>query len=199
MYSVKNLLYSPYELRVNKSQIWINKNVFLLKKEKKRKENKTKQKKTKEKKEEVISGTIFLVTVRHMTRVPLLSPLGESCTHRYISVFKKFFLLFNTRFFTLSLSHTLLSFSPTHFIKHLTYTLSNSHFLSEIMSTTSFEFNGANFVTNNIAAILDNDEVPKEFHLIQDFLGSQRANVRSDSTRVYFSLTGPHILEDGTL
>ena len=38
------------------------------------------------------------------------------------------------------------------------------------MSTTAFEFNGAKFVTNNYAAILDNDEAPKEFHLIQDFL-----------------------------
>ena len=38
------------------------------------------------------------------------------------------------------------------------------------MSTTAFEFDGAKFVTNNYAAILDNDEAPKEFHLIQDFL-----------------------------
>ncbi|XP_063939081.1 uncharacterized protein LOC135148329 [Daucus carota subsp. sativus] len=38
------------------------------------------------------------------------------------------------------------------------------------MSTTAFEFNGAKFVTNNYSAILDNDEAPKEFHLIQDFL-----------------------------
>ena len=43
MYSVKNLLYSPYELRVNKSQIWINKNLFLLRKEKKTKQNKRKK------------------------------------------------------------------------------------------------------------------------------------------------------------
>ncbi|XP_063939802.1 uncharacterized protein LOC135148489 [Daucus carota subsp. sativus] len=40
----------------------------------------------------------------------------------------------------------------------------------EIMSTTAFEYNGAKFVTNNYSAILDNDEAPKEFHLIQDFL-----------------------------
>ena len=91
--------------------------------------------------------------------------------HTDIYQFLKSFLLFITRFLpSLSLSQTLLSFSPTHFIKHLTYTLSNSHFLSEIMSTTAFEFNGAKFVTNNYAAILDNDEAPKEFHLIQDFL-----------------------------
>ena len=38
------------------------------------------------------------------------------------------------------------------------------------MSTTAFEYNGANFVTNYYSAILDNDEAPKEFHLIQDFL-----------------------------
>ncbi|XP_063946066.1 uncharacterized protein LOC135151512 [Daucus carota subsp. sativus] len=38
------------------------------------------------------------------------------------------------------------------------------------MSTTTFEFNGAKFLTNNYAAILDNDEAPKEFHLIQDVL-----------------------------
>ena len=38
------------------------------------------------------------------------------------------------------------------------------------MSTTAFEHDGAKFVTNNYAAILDNDEAPKEFHLIQDFL-----------------------------
>ncbi|XP_063941234.1 pollen-specific leucine-rich repeat extensin-like protein 1 [Daucus carota subsp. sativus] len=38
------------------------------------------------------------------------------------------------------------------------------------MSTTTFEFDGAKFVTNTYAAILDNDEAPKEFHLIQDFL-----------------------------
>ena len=38
------------------------------------------------------------------------------------------------------------------------------------MSTTAFEVDGAKFVTNNYAAILDNDEAPKEFHLIQDFL-----------------------------
>ena len=38
------------------------------------------------------------------------------------------------------------------------------------MSTKAFDFDGAKFVTNNYAAILDNDEAPKEFHLIQDFL-----------------------------
>ena len=41
---MKNLLYSPYELRVIRSQIWIT-NLFLLRKEKKRKEKKRKRKK----------------------------------------------------------------------------------------------------------------------------------------------------------
>ena len=38
------------------------------------------------------------------------------------------------------------------------------------MSTTAFEIDGAKFVINNYAAILDNAEAPSEFHLIQDFL-----------------------------
>ena len=38
------------------------------------------------------------------------------------------------------------------------------------MATTSFDFDGAKFVTTNYAAILNNDEAPTSFHLIQDFL-----------------------------
>ena len=38
------------------------------------------------------------------------------------------------------------------------------------MTTKAFEIDGAKFFTNNYAAILDNDEAPSEFHLIQDFL-----------------------------
>ena len=39
------------------------------------------------------------------------------------------------------------------------------------MSTKAFNFDGARFVTNNYAAILDNTEAPNEFHLIQYFFG----------------------------
>ncbi|KAL1811236.1 hypothetical protein ACET3Z_021301 [Daucus carota] len=53
------------------------------------------------------------------------------------------------------------------------------------MSTTAFEFNGAKFVTNNYSAILDNDEAPKEFHLIQDFLAH---------SELMYALTQPELI-----
>ncbi|XP_063942305.1 uncharacterized protein LOC135149947 [Daucus carota subsp. sativus] len=53
------------------------------------------------------------------------------------------------------------------------------------MSTTAFEFNGAKFVTNNYSAILDNDEAPKEFHLIQDFLAH---------SELMYALTEPELI-----
>ncbi|XP_063948128.1 flocculation protein FLO11-like [Daucus carota subsp. sativus] len=55
----------------------------------------------------------------------------------------------------------------------------------EIMSTTAFEFDGAKFVTNNYSAILDNDEAPKEFHLIQDFLAH---------SELMYALTQPELI-----
>lgn len=40
------------------------------------------------------------------------------------------------------------------------------------METKAFVFDGAEFVTNNYAAILENDGIDADFHLIQDFLRS---------------------------
>ncbi|XP_063939749.1 uncharacterized protein LOC135148454 [Daucus carota subsp. sativus] len=55
------------------------------------------------------------------------------------------------------------------------------------MSTTAFEFNGAKFVTNNYSAILDNDEAPKEFHLIQDFLAHSELMRQENMNIVYYA------------
>ena len=53
------------------------------------------------------------------------------------------------------------------------------------MSTKAFESDGAKFVTNNYAALLNNDEAPKEFHLIQDYLA------HSD---LMYALTQPEVI-----
>ena len=53
------------------------------------------------------------------------------------------------------------------------------------MSTKAFESDGANFVTNNYAALLSNDDAPREFHLIQDYLA------HSD---LMYALTQPEVL-----
>ena len=89
-------------------------------------------------------------------------------THIYIS-FEKFFT-FYTRYFTVSLSHTLSSQFLLRISSNTLPAIFKLSFSFRIMSTTAFEIDGAKFVTNNYAAILDNDEAPKEFHLIQDFL-----------------------------
>ena len=53
------------------------------------------------------------------------------------------------------------------------------------MSTKAFDFDGARFVTNNYAVILDNDEAPSEFHLIQDFLAH---------SELMYALTQPELI-----
>ena len=57
------------------------------------------------------------------------------------------------------------------------------------MTTTAFDSNGAKFVTNNYAAILNNDEAQKGFHLIQDFLA------HSD---LMYALTQPESISQGS-
>lgn len=44
------------------------------------------------------------------------------------------------------------------------------------MATKSFDEQGDKFVSNNYAAILQHDEAPKDFHLIQDFLAHNEIN-----------------------
>ena len=53
------------------------------------------------------------------------------------------------------------------------------------MATKAFVFDGAKFVTNNYAAILDNNRVESDFHLIQDFLRL---------SEVGFALTNPIVI-----
>nr|XP_017228983.1 PREDICTED: uncharacterized protein LOC108204178 [Daucus carota subsp. sativus] len=53
------------------------------------------------------------------------------------------------------------------------------------MSTKAFEFDGAKFVTNNYAAVLNNDEAPSEFHLIQDYLAH---------SEFMYALTQPEVI-----
>ena len=108
-------------------------------------------------------------TVEGLPRVPLSSfHQSIACIHIYTQL-KDFHLLHLHTHFTLSISLSLLStlFYPFHqtLLKHSLF-----HSFYSKMTTSAFDFDGARFVTNNYAAILDNGEALSEFHLIQDFL-----------------------------
>ena len=118
----------------------------------------------------ITAPLLVFFTVERLPRVPLTLKIQQIMyTHIYKEL-KRFLSFTFTHDFHCSIFTSLSLFSLTHFIKHLTCTTLNSLFSFRTMSTTAFEFDGAKFVTNNYAAILDNDEAPKEFHLIQDFL-----------------------------